>query len=71
MARALPLLAAGLFCLSGWSPLVAAESLEALGLRPAVSQAGRQVTIQVLPVVRPADSLPAGRQIQPSSDPAG
>lgn len=40
---------------------VASESLRALGLRPHVAKAQRELTIEVLPVVRPANALPDGR----------
>lgn len=65
MTRVSPPLAALLLSFIGWAGIgwagpVAAESLEALGFRPVISQAARQLDIQVLPVVRPADALPDG-----------
>ena len=40
---------------------VASDGLDALGLRPVVQEAGGDLPVQVLPVVRPANALPDGR----------
>jgi hypothetical protein len=45
-----------------------AQSLESLGLRPFLAEPSRSVTIELRPVVRPADALPDG---QPALGPAG
>jgi hypothetical protein len=45
-----------------------AQSLESLGLRPFLAEPSRGVTVELRPVVRPADALPDG---QPAFGPAG